>query len=264
MSHTATGNVQEYYRRITDVDIGRVARELLAERIVQADDHLLQCDCPHHQSSSHRSLHVLLDKQAFYCFGCGVGGDVLQLVEFIQSGTVTAGQSGPMPETHQRAATFWPPRPLCHRSASTGFPRASEGDRVGAEAGGARPGSPDGTGGVLPPAAQGSTGSPGLATHPLRDLRRHDRFARHRLCRQRSLQGQRQAIPWRPLRSDQAGESLQRRRAGRHRRVPYRPSRRSVPLLREPHRLPVLEPWPRGLHDRTPDALDSRQAMGAE
>ena len=106
MTKMSTGDVREYYRQITDVDIGLVARELLAERIVQEDDHLLQCDCPNHQSSSHRSLQVLLDKQGWYCFGCGVGGDVLQLVEFVQSGAVTSGQSGPMPETHQRARDF--------------------------------------------------------------------------------------------------------------------------------------------------------------
>ena len=106
MTRTSAGDVREYYRLVTDVDIGRVARELLAERIVQEDDRLLQCDCPNHKSSSHRSLHVLLDKQGWYCFGCGVGGDVLQLVEFVQSGTATSGQSGPMPETHQRARDF--------------------------------------------------------------------------------------------------------------------------------------------------------------
>ena len=106
MTRTSAGDVREYYRLVTDVDIGRVARELLAERIVQEDDRLLQCDCPNHKSGSHRSLHVLLDKQGWYCFGCGVGGDVLQLVEFVQSGTATSGQSGPMPETHQRARDF--------------------------------------------------------------------------------------------------------------------------------------------------------------
>lgn len=67
---------------ITEIDIGLVARELLANRIVQESDCLLQCDCPNHTSNSHRSLHIMLDKQGWYCFGCGVGGDVLQLVEF--------------------------------------------------------------------------------------------------------------------------------------------------------------------------------------
>ena len=106
MTRTTAGSVREYYRQITDIDIGRMAREMLAERIVQESDRLLQCNCPNHKSSSHRSLHILLDKQGWYCFGCGVGGDVLQLVEFVQSGTVTSGQSGPMPETHQRARDF--------------------------------------------------------------------------------------------------------------------------------------------------------------
>ena len=106
MTRTAAGDVREYYRQITDIDIGRMAREILAERIVQESDRLLQCDCPHHKSSSHRSLHILLDKQGWYCFGCGVGGDVLHLVEFVQSGTVTSGQSGPMPESHRRARDF--------------------------------------------------------------------------------------------------------------------------------------------------------------
>ena len=106
MTRTTAGSVREYYRQITDIDIGRMAREILTDRIVQESDRLLQCDCPHHKSSSHRSLHILLDKQGWYCFGCGVGGDVLQLVEFVQSGTVTSGQSGPMPESHQQARDF--------------------------------------------------------------------------------------------------------------------------------------------------------------
>ncbi len=99
-------NVKDYYRRITEIDIGAVARELLGTRVMHESDRLLQCDCPNHKSQSHRSLHVMLDKQGWYCFGCGVGGDVLQLVEFIQSGQVTRGQSGPMPESHQRARDF--------------------------------------------------------------------------------------------------------------------------------------------------------------
>ena len=47
MTRTTAGSVREYYRRITDIDIGRMAREILAERIVQEGDRLLQCDCPH-------------------------------------------------------------------------------------------------------------------------------------------------------------------------------------------------------------------------
>ncbi len=99
-------NVKDYYRRITGLDIGMIAREFLGSRVLQESARLLQCDCPNHKSQSHRSLHIMLDKQGWYCFGCGVGGDVLQLVEFIHSGFVTRGQSGSMPESHQRARDF--------------------------------------------------------------------------------------------------------------------------------------------------------------
>jgi predicted P-loop ATPase len=99
-------DVQAYYRQITEVDIGEIARELLGGRIVDANSRTLFCDCPNHKSQSRRSLHVMLDKQGWYCFGCGVGGDVLQLVEFVRFGRVTRGQSGPMPESHRHARDF--------------------------------------------------------------------------------------------------------------------------------------------------------------
>jgi predicted P-loop ATPase len=99
-------DVHSYYRQITDVDIGAIARELLGGRIEQETSRTLFCDCPNHESQSRRSLHVMLDKQGWYCFGCGVGGDVLQLVEFVRFGVVTRGQSGPMPESHRQARDF--------------------------------------------------------------------------------------------------------------------------------------------------------------
>jgi DNA primase len=99
-------NVKQYYQLITDIDIGLVARELLPGRIVQESERLIQCDCPNHKSQSHRSLQVQIDKQCWFCFGCGVGGDVLQLVEFVQSGRVTTGVTGPMPESHRQARDY--------------------------------------------------------------------------------------------------------------------------------------------------------------
>lgn len=99
-------NVKEYYRLVTEVDIGAVARDLLGNRVVNESSDRLECDCPHHQSQSHRSLHVMLDKQGWYCFGCSQGGDVLQLVEFVQSGTATKNTGGRMPESHRRARDF--------------------------------------------------------------------------------------------------------------------------------------------------------------
>ncbi len=96
-------DVREYYSKVTDIDIGAVARELLDGRITEETPPRLLCDCPRHQSQSHRSLHIRLDAQAWICFGCGKGGDVLQLVEFIQSGSVTSGRSGEMPDSHRKA-----------------------------------------------------------------------------------------------------------------------------------------------------------------
>jgi DNA primase len=119
---SARVEVQEYYRRLTDVDIGELARELLGGRIMQESDRTLFCDCPNHRSQSQRSLHVMLDRQGWYCFGCGVGGDVLQLVEFIRFGVVTRGRSGAMPESHRQARDFLAERvgfPPCLASAAT-------------------------------------------------------------------------------------------------------------------------------------------------
>ena len=99
-------DVNAYYRQITDTDIGAIARELLGGRITQESGNTLFCDCPHHQSQSKKSLHISLDSQKWYCFGCAVGGDVLQLVEFVQYGSITRGQSGRMPDTHRAARDF--------------------------------------------------------------------------------------------------------------------------------------------------------------
>jgi DNA primase len=88
------------------VDIGGIARELLGDRITQESRQTLFCDCPNHRSQSHRSLHVWLDKQGWFCHACGTGGDVLQLVEFVRFGAVTRGQSGSMPDSHRQARDF--------------------------------------------------------------------------------------------------------------------------------------------------------------
>jgi len=99
-------DIRHYYDTLTAVDIGGIAQDLLGERITTRGARTWQVDCPRHASISHASLHIWLDKQGWYCHGCGVGGDVLQLVEFVQSGTVTRGVSGRMPDSH-RAARDW-------------------------------------------------------------------------------------------------------------------------------------------------------------
>lgn len=102
-SITAPIDAKSYYDQITAIDIGSVARDLLASRITGQDSHALYIDCPHHHSTSGKSFHVELDTQLFRCWGCGISGDVLQLVEFVKFGVVTAGQSGRMADTHRDA-----------------------------------------------------------------------------------------------------------------------------------------------------------------
>jgi hypothetical protein len=80
-----------------------VTKELLHDRITQEQNGTLACDCPRHASQSRKSLRVNTEKQSWYCFGCDAGGDVLQLVEFVQSGTVTKGRTGVMPDSHRQA-----------------------------------------------------------------------------------------------------------------------------------------------------------------
>jgi len=99
-------DIHAYYRQVTDLDIGGIARELLGSRVTQESRQRLFCDCPNHSSQSHRSLHVSLEEQCWRCWGCGLGGDVLQLVEFVHHGVVTSGQTGRMPESHRRARDF--------------------------------------------------------------------------------------------------------------------------------------------------------------
>ncbi|HJT87904.1 MAG TPA: CHC2 zinc finger domain-containing protein, partial [Bryobacteraceae bacterium] len=99
-------DVHTYYRQVTDIDIGEIASELLAGRITQESRQTLYCDCPNHGSQSHRSLHVSIEQQCWLCWGCGIGGDVLHLVEFVHHGVVTKGQTGRMPESHRQARDF--------------------------------------------------------------------------------------------------------------------------------------------------------------
>jgi len=97
---------KEYYTTITSIDIAEVARELLGDRITGESGNEIIIDCPRHVSQSKRSFQVNREKQRWKCFGCDQGGDVLHLVEFVQSGVVTKGASGAMPDSH-RAARAW-------------------------------------------------------------------------------------------------------------------------------------------------------------
>lgn len=92
-----------YYRSIREgVDLGALARELLGQPTGGTATRL-HFDCPRHRSQSHHSFHVDLHAGLWHCFGCGVGGDAIQLVEFVRFGAVTAGRHGPMADTHRAA-----------------------------------------------------------------------------------------------------------------------------------------------------------------
>ena len=99
-------SIKEYYARVTAVDIGRTARDLMGDRLTSERDGELRFDCPHHESRSKASFIVDLGKQAFFCKGCGVGGDVLQMVEFVQSGQVTSHRKDVMTDSHRKARDY--------------------------------------------------------------------------------------------------------------------------------------------------------------
>ena len=111
-------NVKEYYSLITNTDIVEVARELIGDRITDESGAVIYVDCLRHASVSHRSMHIDRSKQFWKCWGCGVGGDVLHLVEFIQSGVVTKNATGRMPDSHRVARDY-----LAHK---TGLPPLSQ------------------------------------------------------------------------------------------------------------------------------------------
>jgi len=96
-------DIKEYYRQITSVNIGDVARELLGARITEDHGTVIHIDCPGHPSTSGKSLHVEVEKQLWRCWGCGISGDVLHLVEFARHGIVTMGIAGVMTESHRDA-----------------------------------------------------------------------------------------------------------------------------------------------------------------
>lgn len=97
----------EYYEKVTAQDITAIAKLLLPGRITVDGGETLACSCPNHASASKKSLHVSKTTQMWYCFGCGIGGDILHLVEFVQSGQVSRAASGAKMGSAHRSARDW-------------------------------------------------------------------------------------------------------------------------------------------------------------
>ncbi len=81
--------MRQYYDQIRAQDIMQVARDLVPDRITLDAGATMYIDCPHHTSSGHRSFQITAATQYWYCHGCGKGGDVLHLIEFLRHGVVT-------------------------------------------------------------------------------------------------------------------------------------------------------------------------------
>jgi len=97
----------DYYQRLKQASpIGAVCRKLLAGRITRETGTELFVNCPHHESQSKTSLHVSLDLGLWNCFGCGQGGDVIQLVEFVQTGGTSKSTKGSVSPGHIAARNF--------------------------------------------------------------------------------------------------------------------------------------------------------------
>jgi len=103
----SSNEVKEYYNQITSIPIKQVAKDLIGSRITSETEGKLLCDCPNHASTSKTSLHVDSRAGLFHCFGCGVGGDVIQFVEFVTDGSVTRVQSGGEATDGHRKARDW-------------------------------------------------------------------------------------------------------------------------------------------------------------
>ncbi len=96
-------DVADYYRRLRAISIADVAERLMPQRITERKSHELRCDCPHHDSQSKTALSISVNEGLWHCFACGVGGDSLQLVEWVFHGEVS--KKG-VTSTH-RAARDW-------------------------------------------------------------------------------------------------------------------------------------------------------------
>jgi len=99
--------INEYYDLINNQNIEDILRELIPHRITGKAGGEILVDCPNHQSNSHTSLNINPKKQNWICRGgCGVGGKLIHLVQFIQSGEVTKRSANRGSISHQNARNW--------------------------------------------------------------------------------------------------------------------------------------------------------------
>ena len=98
---------KNYYQELIEAaDIETVVNDLLPDRVTEETDQSIHCDCPNHSSVSGKSLHVDKEKHVWHCFGCGTGGNVLHLAEFVKFGRVTKGVRGNQPASHRESRDY--------------------------------------------------------------------------------------------------------------------------------------------------------------
>lgn len=96
-----------YYENLkAESDICEVVEDLIPDRITTTTPNKLLCDCPNHASQSKESLYIDREKQLWYCFGCSKGGDVIHLVEFLETGDISTGKTGAKSPGHRNAVDY--------------------------------------------------------------------------------------------------------------------------------------------------------------
>ena len=95
--------VADYYRRILSQPVGAVVHDLLPEGVTRETSSRIECDCPRHNSKSKAAVVVAAETGLWKCHGCGVGGDLLQLHEFVTCGVVSKGHGAAANPSHREA-----------------------------------------------------------------------------------------------------------------------------------------------------------------
>ncbi|NQU49091.1 MAG: hypothetical protein HQ519_10625 [Planctomycetes bacterium] len=103
MNNPAQGYYQEL---VSKSDPRTIAQELLGDHITGECGDEIQADCPHHASSSKTSLSIHRHSGLWHCFGCDVGGNLIQFVEWVQTGQISKG-TGVGKYTSHREARDW-------------------------------------------------------------------------------------------------------------------------------------------------------------